>query len=119
MALRKYRPAIEAHDHQEGEALLNDASSSAHQVGTASFLSESMTTRIKTTRSGEKAIVDISGDGSELGLESLTDSRDLDSAHLSAQGHEAELPRSFSALAAIGLGYRYSQTSVQLLGAPI
>lgn len=84
MALRKYRPTIDAHDHEEGEALLNDASSSAHEVG-ASFLSES--------------------DGSELGLESLADSRDLDSAHLSAQGHEAELPRSFSALAAIGLGY--------------
>ncbi|KAL8935207.1 MAG: hypothetical protein Q9216_005535 [Gyalolechia sp. 2 TL-2023] len=101
MALRKYRPVVDAHDYREGEALLNDASSSAHEVG-VSFLAESMTARIKTTRSGEKPIVNVSGDGSELALEPLTD---LDSAHLSAQGHEAELPRSFSALAAVGLGY--------------
>lgn len=102
MALRKYRPVVDTRDYREGETLLNDASSSAHEVE-VSLLAESMTARIKTTRSGEKSSADISGHGSELALESLTD---LDSAHLSAQGHESELPRSFSALAAVGLGYR-------------
>ncbi|KAL8826461.1 MAG: hypothetical protein Q9170_007394 [Blastenia crenularia] len=69
-----------------------------------------MTARIETSWSGNKSLADKSGDGSELALESLRDSHDLDSANLRAQGHEAALQRSFSPLAAVGLGFRTSST---------
>ena len=50
--------------------------------------------------------------GTELASESFRDRQDLDSAHLRAQGHEAALKRSFSPLAALGLGFRYSISSL-------
>lgn len=37
----------------------------------------------------------------------VADMYDLDNAILSAQGHEAELERSFSWLGAVGLAFRY------------
>ncbi|KAI4204343.1 MAG: hypothetical protein LQ346_001615 [Caloplaca aetnensis] len=64
-----------------------------------------MAPRVRAFVFGEKSISDSSGDGSELALESLGDPHDLDNANLRAQGHEVALQRSFSPLAALGLGF--------------
>lgn len=101
-----------AHDYHEGEALLNDTSLSTDD-GETSFLTGSMAARVQASWSGDKPIADISGNGSELALGSLRDSHDLDNAHLRAQGHEAALQRSFSPLAALGLGFRYTYRSLE------
>ncbi|KAI4123416.1 MAG: hypothetical protein LQ338_005269 [Usnochroma carphineum] len=98
----------------EGEALLNDATVPTHDEG-ASLLSESMPARVKTFWSGHKSVANNSGDGSELALEPLRDSHDLDNAHLRAQGHEAALKRTFSPLAALGLGFSVTNSWVGYL----
>ena len=104
MALRQRSAVVDAY---EGEALLNDPTLWTSDDA-ASSLTESMTARVKTSWSGEKSLADTSGDGTEFALESIRDPHDLDNAHLRAQGHEAALERSFSPLAAVGLGFRYS-----------
>ncbi|KAL8702394.1 MAG: hypothetical protein Q9201_004439 [Fulgogasparrea decipioides] len=64
-----------------------------------------MTARSNTSWPADKSIADHLGDGSETALETVGDSYDLDNANLRAQGHEAALQRSFSPLAALGLGF--------------
>ena len=49
-------------------------------------------------------------------LQSTTDESDTDSAYLRAQGHEAALKRSFSPLAALGLGFRYLRPRLEYMG---
>lgn len=93
------------HDCGGGEAALNDARISIHEEGVP-LLTDSMAPRVRAFVFGEKSISDSSGDGSELALESLGDPHDLDNANLRAQGHEVALQRSFSPLAALGLGFR-------------
>ncbi|KAL8710664.1 MAG: hypothetical protein Q9225_007254 [Loekoesia sp. 1 TL-2023] len=105
---------IDAHDYHEREALLNDTSLSTND-GETSLLTGSMAARVKTSWSGDKPIADHVGNGSELALESLGDSHDLDNAHLRAQGHEAALQRSFSPLAALGLGFSITNSWVGYL----
>ena len=61
----------------------------------------------------KSANVQPTGRGRSLKDETLgelvnVDTHDLDDAVLRAQGHEAAMPRSFSWLGAIGLGYRFS-----------
>ncbi|KAL8735111.1 MAG: hypothetical protein Q9166_000987 [cf. Caloplaca sp. 2 TL-2023] len=81
-------------DGSEGEALLNDTRQ-AIQDDETSVLTES--------------------DGSDLALENLRDFHDLDDAYLRAQGHEAALQRSFSPLAALGLGFSITNSWVGYL----
>lgn len=94
-----------AHDESEGEALLHNESRLSEQDDVAPSL-RSMPARVKTALSGEKALTVHAGDGSELALDNLGTSHHLDDAYLRAQGHEAALQRSFSPLAALGLGFR-------------
>ncbi|KAL8776323.1 MAG: hypothetical protein Q9194_003220 [Teloschistes cf. exilis] len=101
MALRQNASVASDHGSIEGEALLGDAFIDQR----LSFLTESMAARIKTSWSRDKPITEIPGDSRSLALESLRDSHDLDNANLRAQGHEAALQRSFSASAAVGLGF--------------
>ena len=103
------RDAVETGDpdSSEAEALLNETWLSAQEDG-RSASPESMTARTKAPWSTKTPVANTSDDGAELHLESLRDSHDLDSAQLRAQGHEAALQRSFSPLAAIGLGFRYT-----------
>ena len=68
----------------------------------------SMGARNKAPRSSRKPIANILDGGTELARESSRDRQDLDSANLRAQGHEAALQRSFSLLAALGFGFRYT-----------
>ncbi|KAL8682513.1 MAG: hypothetical protein Q9186_001460 [Xanthomendoza sp. 1 TL-2023] len=75
-----------------------------------------MSARIKTIWSRDKdALTDHSGNGSELALENLGSSDDLDDAYLRAQGHEAALQRSFSPLAALSLGFSITNSWVGYL----
>ena len=91
----------DGHDISEAEALLNDTrlctTDDALSVSTAG-----MGARNKAPRLSHKPIADTPDGGIEL------PHQDLDSANLRAQGHEAALQRSFSPLAALGLGFRYS-----------
>ncbi|KAL9016756.1 MAG: hypothetical protein Q9185_005930 [Variospora sp. 1 TL-2023] len=64
---------------------------------------------------GSDTVVNSSDDGTELALESLGSSQDLDSTHLRAQGHEAALKRSFSLLSALGLGFSITSSWVGYL----
>ncbi|KAL8916430.1 MAG: hypothetical protein Q9208_008516 [Pyrenodesmia sp. 3 TL-2023] len=93
-----------AHDPGGSEATFNDAGITTHDEGVP-LLEDSMTSQLRSSVFGEKSIADKSGDGSELALESLGDPHDLDNANLRAQGHEVALQRSFSPLAALGLGF--------------
>ncbi|KAL8801712.1 MAG: hypothetical protein Q9182_004251 [Xanthomendoza sp. 2 TL-2023] len=81
-------------DESEGEALLNEARPSTYEDG---------------------ASIRIESDGSELALENLGHSSDIDDAYLRAQGHEAALQRSFSPLAALGLGFSITNSWVGYL----
>ena len=89
------------HDMSEAEALLNDTrlctTDDALSVSTAG-----MGARKNAPRLSHKPIADTPDGGIEL------PHQDPDSANLRAQGHEAALQRSFSPLAALGLGFRYS-----------
>ncbi|KAL2040341.1 hypothetical protein N7G274_006784 [Stereocaulon virgatum] len=89
---------VEIRDHDshaaEAEALLNE-----------SWLSEDDTRRSSLNEN----------DAPQLALASLQDSSDLDNAHLRAQGHEAALQRSFSPLAALGLGFSITNSWVGYL----
>lgn len=107
---------VETRDHDshvaEAEALLNESWLSEDDMGRSSS-TESMTSRLKTSWYAHREKPSIINNGSptsddapQLALESLHDSNDLDNAHLRAQGHEAALQRSFSPLAALGLGFR-------------
>ena len=95
--------AVETGDHDisEAEALLNDTrlciTDDDLSVSTAG-----MGARSKARWPSHKPIADAPDGEIELPRQ------DLDSAHLRAQGHEAALQRSFSPLAALGLGFRYS-----------
>lgn len=102
---------IDNHDSSEAEPLLNEA----WQPPTDEALSAStisMGTRDKAPPSSHKAIANILDGGTELVSDSSPHSQHLfDSANLRAQGHEAALQRSFSPLAALGLGFRYTMLS--------
>lgn len=91
------RDAVDAegHDSSEAEALLNEIWLSGQEDGQS------------TSVEANKNDADTSHEANELALGTLGDSQDLDRAQLRAQGHEAALERSFSPLAAIGLGFRY------------
>ncbi|KAL8666977.1 MAG: hypothetical protein Q9168_007356, partial [Polycauliona sp. 1 TL-2023] len=79
------------------------------------FLAESMTSRLKAVWSEKNTSTDRTGDSGELALENLSPSHDLDDANLLAQGHEASLQRSFSPLAAVGLGFSITNSWVGYL----
>ncbi|KAI4105687.1 MAG: hypothetical protein L6R37_002586 [Teloschistes peruensis] len=81
MALRQNASVASDHDSIEEEALLGDA-----------FIDQRLSLLTES-------------DSRSLALESLRDSHDLDNTNLRAQGHEAALQRSFSASAAVGLGF--------------
>ncbi|KAL9632290.1 MAG: hypothetical protein Q9204_003856 [Flavoplaca sp. TL-2023a] len=116
MALGHASPVAPAsHDDDiEGEPLLNHAPLPTDD-DTASLLTGSMTARIKALRSVDKSFADHSGGSSDLALEHLSASHDLDAANLRAQGHEASLQRSFSPLAALGLGFSITNSWVGYL----
>ena len=102
------RDAVDAegHDSSEAEALLNETRLSGQEDGQSTSV-ESMAARARAVLSANKNDADTSHEANELALGTLGDSQDLDRAQLRAQGHEAALERSFSPLAAIGLGFRY------------
>ena len=99
------------HDSSEAEALLYDTrlstSDDASSVSTAS-----MGARHETPWSVQKPTANAPDGGVEL---TRDDHQDSDSAQLRAQGHEAALQRSFSPLAALGLGFRYTFVFVLLM----
>ena len=66
-----------------------------------------MTSQLRSFPADDDPSVPSPGDMVKIPLQSTTDESDTDSAYLRAQGHEAALTRSFSALAALGLGFRY------------
>ncbi len=103
------RDAIEtdSHDSSEAEALLYYTRLSTTNDG-LSESAASMGARNKAPWFSHKPIADIPDGGTELARESSRDRQDLDNANLRAQGHEAALQRSFSPLAALGLGFRYN-----------
>lgn len=108
MAMRRAFPVAPAYNNDEateGEALLHHAPPSMRE-DEVPFLAESMTAPVKALWSVDKSFADHSGDSKDLALENLSPSEDLDDSNLRAQGHEAALQRSFSPLAAIGLGFR-------------
>ncbi|KAL2052038.1 hypothetical protein ABVK25_007730 [Lepraria finkii] len=90
--------------HGRGEFAAQDASS----AGAEALLNETWSPDGRGSSESEN-------DGPQLALESLTDSSDLDNANLRAQGHEAALQRSFSPLAAIGLGFSITNSWVGYL----
>ena len=105
---------IRDHDSHvaEAEALLNESWLSEDDTRRSSS-NESMTSRLKASWYAHREKPSIINNGSptpddapQLALESVHGSSDLDNAHLRAQGHEAALQRSFSPLAALGLGFR-------------
>lgn len=90
----------------ETDALLKETWQSA--ANNDSFASiAGMAARARAMISATKSFADTSCEANEHALESLSDTHDLDSAQLRAQGHEAALERDFSPLAALGLGFRY------------
>ena len=96
------------HASAEEEALLNDTwLSAAEDDASVSVSVGSMKSRIKTQWLSQTLSGVTSENGQDLALEYRGDSRDLDDDQLRAQGHEVALQRSFSPLAAIGLGFRY------------
>lgn len=105
MALGQIVSGTAAHDGSEADALLNHTHLSTDDDG-LSTSEESMTARLKTLWSDDKSSADNLANGSSPIFEAPRDSYDLDNANLRAQGHEAALQRSFSPLAALGLGFR-------------
>lgn len=103
------RDAVETgdHDSSEAEALLYRTRLSITNDGTSASTA-SMGACNKAPWSSHKLIAHIPDGGIELARESSPDRQDVDSANLRAQGHEAALQRSFSPLAALGLGFRYT-----------
>ena len=89
----------------EGEPLLNETWLSAAEERFSS--TETMAPQTASKQSTETLTVPLHVERVDHPLESLTPGRDLDSANLRAQGHEAVLQRSFSPLAALGLGFRH------------
>ncbi|KAL8849332.1 MAG: hypothetical protein Q9221_005683 [Calogaya cf. arnoldii] len=74
-----------------------------------------MTARVKALWSVDKSFTDRPDDSRDLALDLLSPSHDLDDANLRAQGHEASLQRSFSPLAALGLGFSITNSWVGYL----
>lgn len=107
MALRRAFPVAPTYNDEEtvGESLLNHAPPSMREEELP-FLPASMTEPVKARWSVDKTFADHSADSKDLALENLSPSEHFDDANLRAQGHEAVLQRSFSPLAAIGLGFR-------------
>ena len=97
------------HASAEEEALLNETwlSAAEDDVSVPSVSAGSMESRIKTRWLSQTLSGGTSQTGNDLALDYRGDSRDLDGEQLRAQGHEVALQRSFSPLAAIGLGFRY------------
>ncbi|KAL8710611.1 MAG: hypothetical protein Q9220_004835 [cf. Caloplaca sp. 1 TL-2023] len=112
MTLSHRTSRADALDINEGEALLNDDGLRSPDDGASAVSAASMTARLKSSWSTDKPIADHSGDGSDLPLESLGNPHDFDDANLRAQGHEAALQRSFTPLAALGLGFGILQSWV-------
>lgn len=110
MAYRRH--ALEAGGHDEGlvgEPLLESTWSPPRTHETPSSIDSMPWSHKKAVWSGSTTVTTSSDDGTELALESLGNSQDLDSTNLRAQGHEAALKRSFSLLSALGLGFRYTR----------
>lgn len=110
MAYRRH--ALEAGGHDEGlvgEPLLESTWSPPRAHRTPSSIDSMPWSQKKAVWSGSTTVTTSSDDGTELALESLGNSQDLDSTNLRAQGHEAALKRSFSLLSALGLGFRYTR----------
>ena len=103
------RDAVETGDEHssEADALLHCARpSTTGDAFSASIASMEMCTNKACWSLDKPTTNHIPDGGTELASESFRDRQDLDSAHLRAQGHEAALKRSFSPLAALGLGFR-------------
>ena len=89
------------------QALLNTRCLSMQEDDTRSTSTESMTSLIKNQRSTRPLTVNNSDNSNDIALDCRADPHHLDDEQLRAHGHEAALKRSFSPLAAIGLGFRY------------
>lgn len=98
----------------EEEALLNETWLAAQEdevsVPTWSMKSSLAPQSLVRTRGGDAA-----DNGNELALECRGEFHDLDGEQLRAQGHEVALQRSFSPLAAIGLGFSITNSWVGYL----
>ena len=97
----------DSHDSNEAEALLYYERLSTPDHGLSTSMA-STGARNKAPRSSRKPVANILDGEMELARESSPDRQDLDSVNLRAQGHEAALQRSFSLLAALGFGFRYT-----------
>ncbi|KAL9059283.1 MAG: hypothetical protein Q9206_001559 [Seirophora lacunosa] len=116
MAYRRH--ALEAGGHDEGlvgEPLLESTWSPPRAHRTPSSIDSMPWSQKKAVWSGSTTVTTSSDDGTELALESLGNSQDLDSTNLRAQGHEAALKRSFSLLSALGLGFSITSSWVGYL----
>ncbi|KAI4120184.1 MAG: hypothetical protein LQ345_000140 [Seirophora villosa] len=116
MAYRRH--ALEAGGDDEGlvgEPLLESTWSPPRAHETLSSIDSMPWSHKKAVWSGSTTVTTSSDDGTELALESLGNSQDLDSTNLRAQGHEAALKRSFSLLSALGLGFSITSSWVGYL----
>ena len=93
-------------DISEAEPLLQEASLSVEE-GNEAPSADNMASSLRAFPSVDDPSLPSHGEVVKIPLQSTTDESDTDSAYLRAQGHEAALHRSFSPLAALGLGFRY------------
>ena len=106
----------DSRDTSETEALLNEIwlTTPPSEGASVSNVGESMTSRFIPSWSAQnqqqqkEPLTNSSDETTELALDSLRNSTEVDNAQLRAQGHEAALERRFSPLAALGLGFRYT-----------
>ena len=100
-------------DHSsEAQALLNEIWLSAEANDGSLTSAESMAATAGTVLFADKSVADNVRPAGEVALEPLEAASDRDTAHLRAQGHDAALQRSFSPLAALGLGFRYKVPTI-------
>lgn len=92
------------HASSDEEALLNETWLAAQECE-VSVPTGNMKSPLRTGSLAQ--MPDALDNGNDLALECRGEGRDLDGEQLRAQGHEVALQRSFSPLAAIGLGFRY------------
>ncbi|KAI9718467.1 MAG: hypothetical protein M1828_006712 [Chrysothrix sp. TS-e1954] len=74
-----------------------------------------MKSRVKTQWSSQRPDASTSDSSNDLALDSIGDAYDVDGEQLRAHGHETALQRSFSPLAAIGLGFSITNSWVGYL----
>ncbi|KAL9121441.1 MAG: hypothetical protein Q9187_002000 [Circinaria calcarea] len=101
-------------DISEAEPLLQEASLSLGE-GNEAPSADNMASSLQAFSSVDDPSLPSHGEVIKIPLQSTTDESDTDSAYLRAQGHEAALQRSFSPLAALGLGFSITNSWVGYL----